>query len=448
MTDHEPDDLDRRIRDLIGRAVADTPPTPRLEQGVLVTPTDAPTDRNRWIVGGLAGLSIAAAIVAIFLFSRPDEVADPLVPATQSTTPVTTPPTPPKVTEATTPTETSTPTSSVASSTAPATTAPATTTPATTTPVTATPPTTAAAPKPVDRADVRLQAGPDGVEILGLDGRVVTTEPMAIARLGPNGSVYMQRTQSVDVDSNGSETQLLVVGPNSSAPEPVVLAAPLDGPLRLHDSAAVEGRWTVLVESVPPMCPNPDDCVGGLYLYRPDTGEITELVSKIVWEGGWEQLSLSETGLIVGTESGSASRGPFIAAVPGASVELPTPAGLGLDENYFDCSDCPQGYGINRRGDAVAWVEGDPASAAIVRMVALDGTPIGEAPFAATGDNIVVVSLGDADVGGGNSTPIAIVNAVFVGDRTVANLPVAPVYVDIVTGEVDLGPEGARASYE
>ncbi len=84
-------------------------------------------------------------------------------------------------------------------------------------------------------------------------------------------------------------------------------------------------------------------------------------------------------------------------------------------------------------------------------MVALDGTLIGAVPFSDTGINIVIptVSLGDADVGGGNSTPIAIVNDAFIGDRAFSNLgPLAPVYVDMVTGEVDVGPEGARASYE
>jgi len=90
-----------------------------------------------------------------------------------------------------------------------------------------------------------------------------------------------------------------------------------------------------------------------------------------------------------------------------------------------------------------------------VRVVGIDGTPMGQVVFSPESRGccphlvIPVVSLGAADVGGGNTTPIAVINDEFVGDRDFANLgPFAPIYVDIATGEVNVGPENTRTSYE
>lgn len=398
------------------------------------------SDRRRWFLGGASGLGIAAVIVAIFLFARPDEVADPVTPVTEP--PTVTVPSPPPATVVS---------ETLVSNPPSVPTTPPTTPPAAVPTTTPAPATTAPEPVPDRAEDVRLQAGPDGVEILGPDGRIVTTEPMVVAKLGPNGSVFVQR--STDTRDEGADTRLLVVAPDAAEPVPVDLPLPFDGNVRLHDSAAVDGRWAVLLELQPPTCAVPQECIGGVYVYRPDTGDLEEVSSRNVWEGGWEQLSLSETGLIVGAETESISRSPFFATVVGATATAPTPEILGLQQSYDDCSDCPTGFAINRRGDAVAWFERDlTTSGATVTVVDLNGQTVAEAPLAADccpNIAIPVVTLGAAGTGGGPTVPIAVINDGFSGDRADAGFgETAAVYVDMLTGEIDLGPAGTWATYE
>ena len=82
MPDLEISGLDDRIRDLVARAVADAPPAPTidehtLEESAMLRPnTQSPSDRNRWIVGGIAGLSVAAAVIALIFVTRPDDPDD------------------------------------------------------------------------------------------------------------------------------------------------------------------------------------------------------------------------------------------------------------------------------------------------------------------------------------------------------------------------------------
>jgi hypothetical protein len=91
MPDLEISGLDDRIRDLVARAVADAPPAPTIdertleESAVLRPNTQSTSDRNRWIVGGIAGLSVAAAVIALIFVNRPDD-ATTTVPITQPST--------------------------------------------------------------------------------------------------------------------------------------------------------------------------------------------------------------------------------------------------------------------------------------------------------------------------------------------------------------------------
>lgn len=350
MTDRD-DDLTRNIRDLLGRAIADTPPSPRLDEGITMSPTPTDrNDRNRWIIGGLAGLSVAAAIVALFVFARPDEVADPQAPATDPATPIDT--------IAPAPTPDSAPTTVPA--TTPPTSAPAAIEPSvsTTTPPTteqSTPPeTTEPAPTVVGFSEM-VVAGPDGVR-RGDD--VVTTQPMARALPLSDGRMLMQRqfNQSGAV----AESALLVVEPGASEPVPLVVPTEFDGVvLRLHDVAVIGGETVVIVETRPDLCANPTDCVGALWAFGPDSGRLDQLQEKIVWEGGWSRVSLASTGVAFGTETESATRTLRSWIIPGSRAEPIDIGREGLAPSYGDCTDCPTGFTIDTSGTHLAWVETD-----------------------------------------------------------------------------------------
>ena len=66
------DRLDVRIRSLVATAIADTPPAPVIDE-TTVSPLRSDDGDRRWVAGGLAGLSVAAAVVALVLLGRPDE---------------------------------------------------------------------------------------------------------------------------------------------------------------------------------------------------------------------------------------------------------------------------------------------------------------------------------------------------------------------------------------
>ena len=298
MPDPDAPDFDDRIRELLGRAIADTPSAPHIDEGsMMIRPTDGAHGPKRWLAVGAAGVSIAAVLVAIFLFARPDEATAPIVPATDPGATVVPPPPPSSSPSSRSPSSDATTVPAPVAT--PTTTNPSSSEPSTTT-TTATSTTSTTLPTPVEQrpSDVRVRVGPDGVEILdGEAGRVVTNEPMAVARLGPGSTVYMQR--EVDAQDPQAESPLLFVDDDHPEPQPMTLPLP-DGLPRLQDTAQIGGRWAILIELQAPLCANPDDCVGGVYVYWPDDGSVDEITTMNVWEAGWEQLSLSETGVIVG----------------------------------------------------------------------------------------------------------------------------------------------------
>ena len=348
MTEH--DELDDRIRQLLGRAIADAPNPPDLE-GLTVTPNTEQTHRNRWLLGGATGLGIAACIVGILLISRPADVAEPVVPATQPTTTVpTVTDTTPVSTPAPAPTPSETPASTT--STAPSTTA-------------------STEPPPANEFATITTAGANGVQ---LDGAVITTEPMASAFAVPDGRVFMQRTRAYQ-PADVSETALFVVLPGSGTPQALAVPPELEVGLILHDAAAVGGEVVLVVETQPPLCAAPEPCSGAVWAFRPDTGQLDLLQERNVWEGGWDRLMLATTGVIVGTETESSSHWATSFVVPGSGAEPLDLALLGIDEMYGDCSDCPNGFGIDPRGGFVSWIETDLETfQTTMTIAALDGT--------------------------------------------------------------------------
>ena len=354
-------ELDDRIKALLARAIDDAPQPPDLGGGVMINPQDNGSNRNRWLLGGATGLGIAACIVGLLLINRPDDVAEPMVPATDPTTTTI----PGDATESTlAPIVTTTP--PVTEPTGTDATDPATTTE----PPPASSPATTEPPATTGPATI-VTAGADGVH---LDGAMITTDPMSNAFAVPDGRVFMQRAR-VYQPADPAETALLVVLPGSGTPEALAVPPELEAGLVLHDAAAVDGEVVLVVETQPPLCPNPDSCTGAIWAYRPDSGRIDQLQDKNVWEGGWDRLMLATTGLIVGTESESASHWATSFVVPGSGAEPLDLAALGIDETYGDCSDCPNGFGIDPRGGFVSWFENDLETfQTTISIAALDGT--------------------------------------------------------------------------
>ena len=347
MHDHDP--IDDRIRDLLGRAVADAPPPPDLGEPTVASnpaPGDGSRDRNRWLLGGVTGLSVAAALVALVLFARPDDLAEPVVPATlSSTTAVPNPDT----THSTTPgtaAERSPASSSDSTSTS--------TSPSTTTSTTST---TGPAPAVPPLGRVTVAAGPNGVNVTGAEGveATVTSEPMTIAFADRGGRVFMQRSD--ETRNPAADTTILVMDPAVGSVGPLRLPDELSGALRLHGVADIEDLTVLLVETSPGNCANFENCDGALWAYLVDEGTATELDRMSVWEAGWSRLHVTESGSIVGTISSEASSGLYSASLTG---DRPVdPVTVGLEQTYYDCSTCPSAFSVDPDGTHLAWLEYD-----------------------------------------------------------------------------------------
>ena len=292
-------------------------------------------DRRPWWIGGGAALVAAAAVLVVFVLTVTDDdtstptlatqphPATTVLPAPQPTTPVT----PPATAPATDPT---------------------------------TPPTR---PPATPEETGILTAGPEGVVEHGPDGeRVLTTEPMAIALHTGDGRVLVQRGPGyVDPTMEPAATVPLVVGNDGDLTE-LFGTADWDGYVTMHDVEVVDGRRLLLFSlTVEPN--NPNTSSETLYVVDLDSEKRTTVDRNIGgWEFGTGRLHLATTGLIVGESSASVSRSIYVAAVPdspAAGAALPTPAGLGLEEQYSDCLDCPRSYTVAPDGTTVAWLDGE-----------------------------------------------------------------------------------------
>lgn len=407
MPDLEISGLDDRIRDLVARAVADAPPAPTIdehtleESAVLRPNTQTPSDRNRWIVGGIAGLSVAAAVIALIFVTRPDQPTA-IVPATVPATivPQTDAECPDDVRTLSVAVEaffaangrypaneaelvsaqmiraefgtydlagdgpglirvagvpcaapnTTEPTDESGGEAAPVTAPPATSAPATAPVTTVTP----APPTPATDGTIAI-ATFDGIQ---LDTGAAVTDallgyPAQTAQRVPDGRIFFQQRS---LDPPG----IFVYFNSDTAVSSFQLHADFTGQPVLHDAAVVNGEVVLLVESAPgELCTDPNTCIGSVWAIWPD--RTADAAAKIdeqnVWEAGYSRLSLSATGVVVGMKSAEVSSSPWSVAIPGATASPIDPVALGLEVDYIDCSTCPTSLTIDSTGRYVGWIQ-------------------------------------------------------------------------------------------
>jgi hypothetical protein len=351
------DDLDARIRALMGDAVAAAPAPRDLDAA---DPTRPPVvllasarAQRRWVGPAAAVLTAAAAVVGLVLVVSRD--TDPVVvPATDVT--------------ALAATTTVAPDSAVTTAVVTTLSDAATTT---LTPDT-TPPNTTAPPVVPDVPTAVVTAGADGVWVVDPDGTRVQwwDQPAAFALQAPDGSLIVQQHLgnggpccAPDGGWEAAATMpLRLVGPNSY---PVFLSADLPGGwYRLHDVARLlDGRVMALVEWQTTVDAGLETESGRLYAVDLQTGA-TVVVSDAFggWEEGSSRLHLAENGLIVGEYSSGVTRSFFSAVIPGgaplATEPLP-PTVLPHPAAVDDCGNCPTLYAIDRTGTVLAWIDGD-----------------------------------------------------------------------------------------
>lgn len=374
--------LDLAIRDLVGRAAADAPTPPSIDdlsaRPIRLDPDDD-RDRSRWVVTGIAGMSIAAAVVGLLVLGRPDDIAE--APATEPTTlPTAAPtlaPTLPTVPVTGPPVVVTGPESTPAPTTTPSTSP-------TTAPTTTVPPVAAT-------DEVIMIAGYDG--ILLDDGStlswVLEGTGSDTARRVPDGRVFFQR-RLLDPAGvyvvDGGEVSEVAMPPDFSATA------------ILHDVAVVDGEVVLLVESSPEGCQDPNTCLGSVWVLRPDTGAATMIEESNVWESDWSALSLSDTGVIVGTWSAEASYGMYSRVIPGVDAQPIDADALGLDADYVDCSTCPKAFTIDRTGRFVGWLV--TADDGTIGLVAKDVTGSGTTVATVVGDASSIPSFPTLDISG------------------------------------------------
>ena len=347
MSDLEISGLDDRIRDLVARAVADAPPAPTidertLEESAMLRPnTQPPSDRNRWIVGGIAGLSVAAAVVALVFVTRPD---DPEVPGPghaadhvrrrdraghdhAAPTPA--------------------PTLGTGDRTARR----------------HDPPGAGDRPghreRPHDRTDPAVLD--ESIVIATFDGiQIDTGDAVTNALVGLSGAdraTGARRSHLLPAPVARPARHLRVLRFRHRR-APVELPADFTGQPVLHDAAVVNGEVVLLVESAPAgPCTDPSTCLGSIWAIWPDRGTGVKLDEQIVWEAGYSQLSLSATGVVVGMKSAEVSSSPWSVAIPGATAAPLDPVAVGLEVDYVDCSTCPRALTIDSTGRFVGWIK-------------------------------------------------------------------------------------------
>lgn len=294
-----------------------------------------------------------------------------------------------------------------------------------------------------DLAAALTTAGPSGVTVGVPEGSesTILTESMAIAATARDGRIFLQR--STDAAEAGSDTTLLVWSPETGELTPLdpPLAADsgADDSVELHDVATVDGAVTVLYTTRPRSCSDPNECIGAVMAWEPDSGESTEIASKIVFEGGWSGLELADNGLVVGAEYESAANAVFLAAI--GSAIPPTAADLGLEPSYVDCSVCPFAFTIDASGRYVGWVDSGPgvdlanpppeaAGSSEIAVVDLQGDAEAEQHRVAVGVRAAFGELDIADIAFGDGGGFAAGQAVFTSGAD------APVKIDLTDGRI------------
>lgn len=449
--------LDLAIRDLVGRAAADAPAPPSadaLAARPLRLDTDDARNRTNWVVTGIAGMSIAAAVVGLLVMNRPDDIAE--APATEPATAPTLAPTTPRAEDECTldrleliaairayhsqqerypasqadlvaaefiPAEYPTyvlaadgrdvvrvagvpcaePNTTVPTGeTVPVIEPSVVVTGSESTPAPTSAPTApATTPAPIEEYEYAafVVSGPAGVEVQPWEGpRVaVSGQPARIATRTADGSTWMQ---TYDPEVADAAEPLMVVRAGSDAAE-IVDVPGVTGSVRLHDAATVDGETVVLLEQRPATCAGFDGCVGSIWVYWPGRATAEMIDERSVWESGWSGLALADTGVIVGTWSESITESLYSTTVPGVDVQPVEAADVGLEDSYSDCAVCPRSFTIDRLGAHVGWIDvtDDGTGAVIVTRLADSAT--GGAGFSV--DDVAmrgVLDIGNVDVDG------------------------------------------------
>lgn len=324
-----PDELDSRIRSMLGDARQAAPAAPQLDLDESVVPLRRRENPNRvsrgWIMAGLAAVGTAAAVAAAVVVMNGDtgERLQPAPPATEPGVVSTLPDSVPDPTQA--------PTTTV--------------------------------PADPSVTWTGYAAGPEGVIGVESTGRTVTIleEPMAAAAVGPDGDLYVQRQSGPDGSVQPSrygpeDTAILRFDPATS--ELVDADVPQgDGTwLRLHDVGTLAGDEVILYEEMQTPNPTGPD-VGRLLLLDVGTGDTTVVDDDF---GGWERWSnlfqVADNGLIVGEKVDLTETYPTIYRVLDSAPEI-TPGSLGLQPSYSECStECPRHLTVDPTGTAFAYL--------------------------------------------------------------------------------------------
>lgn len=411
MSDLDDRQLDRAIRGLVSRAAADAPPAPTIDarsaRPVRLGPP-ADSDRRRWVVTGIAGLSIAAAVVGLVVVNRPQSAEPPAPVATQPAGPVTTPATSP------------------ATAVLPA---PATTFAdvATTEPVLTEPPAVGTAP-PTTNPEVTgaefgdelasiLTAGPGGVTVQPIEQEPVsvTAQPARIAIRTADGVTWLQ---TYDPEVADAAEPLMQVRSGQSVAEAVALPGEITGPIVLHDAATIASESVLLLEERPPTCASGDGCDGTLWAFRPGRGTVDLVTTMNVWEGGWSRLALTTNGIVVGEASDGPNVSPFSTVIPGADVAPVDFTSVGLEAMYTDC-DCPSSFTIDSTGRYLAWIAPDPGNGRAVFVARLSDGLTSELPLGSVLPAFASIDIGNLAIDGAGIWG----GTVLVNDRDPAGRP-------------------------
>ena len=297
------------------------------------------------------------------------------------------------------------------------TTLPTTTTEATTT-TAPQPTTTIADPSGWPSGFTLTVAASDGVRIVGPNGAntLVVQEPVEIALPVPGTNDFVIQSRSGRSGSS-DETEIWRVGQGGA----VLLIAPPAGVfLRLHDVRVVAGNPVVLYSA--DVGDNPENQSEVLAQYRLGDGSVVDLGQIGGWESGTSRLKLGGV-TAVGEFYAEANRGLLSVREDGTTID---PTSIGLEESYFDCSDCPRLYTITPNGQRLAWLDGnslvvvDLGTGAEVQRAGVPGDVAASVDDIALSDNIAVLNRVAADGSWGNAVIVDLGGA-------------APVFVDVPT---------------
>jgi hypothetical protein len=221
-------------------------------------------------------------------------------------------------------------------------------------PATAATTTTTVVPSP---AGVMLAtAGPDGVGVIenGVEMRRLD-QAAEIALLTPGGAVIFQPQRTAP---DGTPGDPLIWRPDGSVE---TLLGPLaaNQSYRLHDLAVVNGVPTLLY-GIAARGSEPDGYSEAVHALTMTPGNWTtvELAEVNTWEGGFTRLSLSTTGVVVGTAYESVSNRYFSTALPAATAVAPDAAALGVSAESGDEPNRPDDFTISHDGESIVWFEG------------------------------------------------------------------------------------------